>query len=358
MNSRPEPIHVDTLAAVGPDPSRLATAFACLSDLRRGTTRAGRPFVDLTLRDCSGTLAGKVWDDAQAAMGTISSLHRGQVVKVLFRADTYQGAVQLNVRGLRPVRDDEPLYDAKKILGAGFEIVREHLCNTLVFDIETVPGVYLDEVPATVLKAIEERASRNEGDTEMVMGLSPLLGKVVSLAFGEGEPAADTEPDVCALVVPPEGHDDIRTREYPGWMIPVSECQLLQAFWCLAEHAEVVVSYNGRAFDVPFLVGRSLVHGIPARVDLLGNPYALRPHLDLYRVVTNGRSLGPSTLDMVCWALGIESPKGVMDGSMVAPTYRDGGIETIAEYNRGDVVATTAVYHRIRDNILRYRADW
>ncbi|MGB1015127.1 MAG: ribonuclease H-like domain-containing protein [Nannocystaceae bacterium] len=359
MNSRPEPLHVDALAAIEPDPSRLNTVFVCLSDIRSGKTRSGRPFVDLKLRDGSGTVAGKIWDDAQAAMEAITQLRRGQVVKALFRAETYQGAIQLNVRGLREVRDGEPRYDPGKVLGDAIGLIGDRLCQTLVFDIETVPALALDDAPATVAKAVEERATRNDFDTGMVMGLSPLLGKIVSLAFGDGEVTQEGgSPEVYALVVPPPDHDLARQASYPSWMIPVSESDLLKAFWCLAEHAEVVVSYNGRAFDVPFLIGRSLVHGVPAKVDLLGSPYALRPHLDLYRVVTNGRSLGPSTLDMVCWALGIESPKGVMDGSMVAPTYEAGGIETIAEYNRGDVAATTAVYHRIRDTILRYRSDW
>lgn len=356
MNSRPEPIHVENLAAVRPDPSRLGTVFACLSDIRSGKTRQGRPFVDLKVRDGSGTVAGKIWDDAQAAMEAIAELSKGQVVKLLFRADSYQGALQLNVRGLRAVRDDEPNFDREQVLGAGYDLVAGRLCHTLVFDIETVPGLVLADAPASVSKAVEDRAARNEGDTEMVMGLSPLLGKVVSLAFGDAEQS--DEPTVYALVVPPESHDQATREAYPEWMIAVDEKQLLQAFWCLAEHADVVVSYNGRAFDIPFLIGRSLVHNIPAKVDLLGSPYALRPHLDLYRVLTNGRSLGPTTLDMVCWALGIESPKGVMDGSMVAPTYRDGGIQTIAEYNRADVAATAAVYRRVRDNILHYRADW
>jgi predicted PolB exonuclease-like 3'-5' exonuclease len=67
---------------------------------------------------------------------------------------------------------------------------------------------------------------------------------------------------------------------------------------------------------------------------------------------------GPTTLDVVCWALGIESPKGEMDGSMVAPAYARGEIEEIARYNLADVRATTAVYQNVRDGLLRYRKDW
>src|SRR5690606_31495921 len=146
--------------------------------------------------------------------------------------------------------------------------------------------------------------------------------------------------EVWALAVPPGGDRRRVVGEVPPWLQLVSERELLQAFWLLAAQAEVVVTYNGRNFDVPFLIGRSLIHGVPARVDLLGSPYQVRPHLDLYRMISPGRSVGPASLDAVCWALGIESPKDGMHGGDVAPAYARGEIGAIATYNRGDVRAT------------------
>ena len=185
------------------------------------------------------------------------------------------------------------------------------------------------------------------------MGLSPFFGKVVSLAVGDAEAE---DPNITVFVVPPEGRE---IEDAPPWMRPLSEPELLQAWWSLAGHAETVISYNGRGFDVPFLVSRSLVNGIPARVDLLSHRYSLRPHLDLYRAINHGeRPLGPTSLDVVCWALDIESPKEQMDGSMVAPAYERGEIEKIAKYNAQDVLATIAVYRKLRDRVLRFRDDW
>ena len=140
-------------------------------------------------------------------------------------------------------------------------------------------------------------------------------------------------------------------------MIPTDEPSLLRAFWALAAAAETVVTYNGRGFDVPFLVGRSLAHGVSATVDLVSNRWSLRPHLDLFDVLAQ-RDRGPSKLDVVCWALGIESPKGEMDGSMVAPAYERGAILEIADYNAQDVRATARVFRRVRDGVLRFRTDW
>ena len=60
----------------------------------------------------------------------------------------------------------------------------------------------------------------------------------------------------------------------------------------------------------------------------------------------------------ICQALGIDSPKDAMDGSMVAPAYESGRIAEIATYNRQDVRATAAVYRAARDLVLRFRDDW
>lgn len=349
-NSAPEPLA--DLTALAPDPARTFIAYASLLKLQEGRTRQGRPYIDLVVADAGRTVAGKIWDDAPEAMEAARAARRGQAVKLMFRAEQYQGAVQLNVRRLRAARDDDEGFDQRRVYGDGFELVAGKLCRTLVFDLETVPAHDPATLPEGVLAAIHRHAARDGCEPELVMSLSPLFGQVVSMAFTDGEEA---DGEVWALAVEPPGG---AATAAPPWMRLVPERALIQAFWLLAAQAEVVVSFNGRNFDVPFLVGRSLVHEIPARVDLLGNPYAVRPHLDLYRVISTGRSTGPASLDAVCWALGVESPKGAMDGAGVAPAFARGAIAEIAEYNRGDVRATAAVYRRVRDTVLRFREDW
>ncbi len=348
-NSAPEPLA--DLSALAPDPARTFVAYASLLRVQEGRTRQGRPYVDLVVADAGRTVAGKIWDDAPEALEAVRAARRGQAVKLMFRVEQYQGTLQLNIRRLRAARDDDEGFEQRRVYGEGHELVAGKLCRTLVFDLETVPAHDPATLPEGVMAAIRRHAARDGCEPELVMSLSPLFGQVVSMAFTEGE-----EPDgeVWALAVPPPGV----APDGPPWLRLVSERALLQAFWLLAAQAEVVVSFNGRNFDVPFLLGRSLVHEIPARVDLLGNPYAVRPHLDLYRMISTGRSVGPASLDAVCWALGVESPKGEMDGAGVAPAYARGQIAEIAGYNRGDVRATAAVYRRVRDTVLRFREDW
>ncbi len=350
----PAPEALASLAEVVADPARVFVAHACVRGLQEGRTRQGRPFLDLTLCDASRVLAAKIWDDVPEALEAGRAITRGQIVKVMFRAELYQGALQLSVRRIRAAQAGEAEVGA--ILGEGHEPVADVLCRALVFDIETVPCGPRTALPEGVAKALDRFSGGDDGAADLACSLSPLLGKVVSLAFADGDAVAD-EAAVTVLVVPPPGRST-DPKDYPPWLRPVDEPALLRAFWVLASQAAVVVSYNGRNFDVPFLVNRSLPHGVPARVDLLGNPYNLRPHLDLYRLLQPGRALGPAGLDVLCWALGLESPKGTLDGSQVAPTYARGDIEAIGAYNRGDVKATVGVYQRVRDTILRYRQDW
>lgn len=347
----PAPELLADLSALAPDPARMCVAFASILRMQEGRTRQGRPYLDVTLSDAARSVAGKIWDDAPEALEAARALRRGAAVKVLFRVEQYQGSLQVNIRKLRAVRDEEEGYSQARVFGEGFSRVADRVCKTLVFDIETVPAHEPANLPPSVADAIARHAAREGCEPGLVMSLSPLFGQVVSLAFADGDDPAE----VTALAVPPPRG---APTSPPPWLRLMPERELLQAFWLLAAQADVVVSYNGRNFDVPFLIGRSLVHEISARVDLLGKPYEVRPHLDLYRLISTGRSFGPASLDAVCWALGVDSPKGGMDGAQVAPAYARGEIEAIAAYNCGDVRATAAVYQRVRDTVLRFREDW
>lgn len=348
------PTELPNLAAIVAPAPGLFTVFAVTRQIRRALTRTGKPYFELKLSDRTRTMGAKIWSDALRAMQSAEEILVGTHVKLLFEIENYQGVAQLNVRGIRPVRDDEPGYDAQSLVEEGMHLVEDLLCSTLVFDIETVPGIDLRRAPSSIAQAVTKQAERNEWDHGKVMSLSPYFGRVVSLAVGDGEQDPRTQ-EVTVFVVPPDGAP-LKADKATHWIRPVSEADLLRAFWTLAGQAEVVVSYNGRGFDVPFLIGRSLVHRVPARVDLLSNRYSLRPHLDLCQVLATGR--GGTSLDVVCWALGLASPKEEMDGSMVATAYAKGDLASIALYNAGDVRATTAVYQRVRDDLLRYRSDW
>ncbi len=85
-----------------------------LSSRNRLLTRSGKPYLSLTLRDKTGTINAKVWDDADAIhanMGSTDFVHvRGTVEK-------YMDELQLKVDQLRVVRTDD--VDLTDFLPAG-----------------------------------------------------------------------------------------------------------------------------------------------------------------------------------------------------------------------------------------------
>jgi len=336
--------------------------FAQLRSCKKLQTKTDRPFAILELADANSVISAKIWSEHEAAINAAVDAPPLAVVKVLGRMDSWKGNKQMIVERLKVVDPEESPegFDPSQIDDPALALIEDLCCRTLVFDIETVPAFERADLPPTVSEALTGYTARKHSEPDVIeaesrkfMGMSPFFGKVVSIAVGDG----DAEPDedtVTALAVPPEGFE---IDECPPWLRLMSEPDLLRAFWALCSRAETVVSFNGRGFDVPFVVTRSLIHDIPARVDLVSNRFSLRPHLDLYEILTQ-RGRGPSKLDVICWALGIESPKEQMDGSMVAPAYARGEIVQIAEYNRHDVRATSAVYRKVRDYVLRYRADW
>lgn len=329
--------------------------FAELRSVKELQTKDKKPFLIVELADVDSVLEARIWDTSREAMDAARAAPRHGPVKVRGRMRDYQGKPQFVVERLKAVDPTQAPegFDPDRLVDPALAAVEDLCGKTLVIDIETVPATERRELPSTIAEALSSYATRKDMEPDAVMGMSPFFGKVVSLAIGDGdaEPGSD---DVTVLAVPPDG---VQLADCPPWLRPMSEAELLRSFWALASRAETIVTFNGRGFDIPFLVTRSLVHGIPARVDLMSQRFALRPHLDLWELVGQ-RDRGPSKLDVVCWALDIPSPKEVMDGSMVAPAYARGEIVKIAEYNAHDVRATMAVYRRVRDLVLRFRGDW
>src|SRR3989338_1142829 len=125
---------------------------------------------------------------------------------------------------------------------------------------------------------------------------------------------------------------------------------MLGHFWDGAKQYTEFVSFNGRGFDVPFLVVRSAIHKIRPSKDLMSNRYLSlqrgAAHIDLQDQLSfYGAVRRRESLHMFARAFGIASPKveGVT-GDDVAALYRAGEVETIARYNARDLRATAELY--------------
>lgn len=223
----------------------------------------------------------------------------------------------------------------------------------LVFDIETV-GEDWDSLDETTQHNLswwlrESAHTDEEYEYEMKelkqgMGLSPLTGCIVAIGV------YDTERGKGAVYFSAPGSKEKANEEDGIKYEPMSEKEMLEQFWKVADVCSEFVSFNGRGFDAPFLAIRSMVHGVRPTKDLLSNRYVSMQrgcaHIDLMDQLTfYGAARFRKSLHLFCRVLGIKSPKADgTTGDDVASLYKAKKYRDIARYNAGDLHATAALY--------------
>lgn len=110
-----------------------------------------------------------------------------------------------------------------------------------------------------------------------------------------------------------------------------------------------VIGHNVSGFDLRFLMQRYIVNSIRP-------PFVLKRAAEakpwesekVFDTMVQFAGVGNRiSLEKLCLALGIQSPKGDMDGSMVNQAVKDGRLLEVAEYCKRDVTATREVYRRM-----------
>jgi predicted PolB exonuclease-like 3'-5' exonuclease len=224
--------------------------------------------------------------------------------------------------------------------------------NKLVFDIETIGEDFdkLDSTTQDVLTRFIKKTSKTEEEYELALkevknslGLSPLTGEIVAIGL------LDTEQDKGAVYYQNENEDE-KLEENGIKYTVYSEKEMLKKFWSLTENCNQVISFNGRGFDIPFLIARSAVYNIRPSVDLMPYRYAKHyetKHLDLLDHLSYFGSTRKQNLHLWCRALGITSPKANgVDGSEVGKLFKEKKFLSIAKYNAEDLFATKKLYKK------------
>lgn len=208
--------------------------------------------------------------------------------------------------------------------------------NRLIYDIETV-GESFDDLDEKRQKHLLQWA-KSEDEKEIIKLQTPLYaltGKVVCIAM--------LNPDSRRARVYTTGvHTDVHEDDTEFFFVS-NEQELLSEFWEDAREYDQFITFNGRAFDAPFLMIRSAVNRVRPTVDIMGYRYKSIPHLDLADQMSFfGATWKHFPLHFYCKAFGIESPKdNGMDGLDVPSYFQHGKTMEIAEYCLGDVEATT-----------------
>ena len=232
----------------------------------------------------------------------------------------------------------------------------------LIFDIETV-GADFNSLDETTRESLTRWIRREAGDDREKynvlladlkegLGFSPLTGEIVAVGV------LDTEKNkgVVYFQAPDSLIEEYRDANFT--FKPKTEAEMLAAFWLGAKRYTEFVSFNGRSFDVPFLLLRSAAHKIKPTVDLmsnryLGSQYYRAKHIDLLDQLSfYGAVRRKGNLHLYCRALGIHSPKaGGITGDDVGRLFKEKQYKEIADYNSWDVVATAELYERWKEYI-------
>jgi len=207
--------------------------------------------------------------------------------------------------------------------------------SNLYLDIETIPAPEeeVEKVKYLYEKMKAKRAKRNgyEDDPDKYSfadylkntGFDGAFGRIICIAYA----IDDAEVKVIS-------HPD-------------NEKLMLKEFWEIAKNIECFVGYNLMDFDMRFIWQRSVKLKVQPTIDLNFARYRNTPMYDVMKEWSKWGSQKDPGLETVALALGLESPKSGIDGSMVWDFFKAGKIDEICEYCKRDVDTTREIYYRM-----------
>ena len=221
----------------------------------------------------------------------------------------------------------------------------EHI---LFLDIETVPEEkgfdQLDDAKQELWAHKSQYQRKDEFTPEEFYeraGIWAEFGKIICISVGYFNSKGDTR---TFRVTTFHGEEATLLKEFKI---------LLVSHFSSAKH--LLCGHNAKEFDFPYIARRMIIHGIelPYKLNLFGKKPWEIPHLDTMELWKFGDYKHFTSLKLMANILGIPSPKGDIDGSMVRQVYyEDNDIDRIITYCELDVVTTAQVFLRLRNEGL------
>ena len=212
--------------------------------------------------------------------------------------------------------------------------------SKIVVDIETI-GYDFEAFELKTQEYLLKYAQTDEEreDVKKKTGLYPLTGEVITIGMLNPETQK-------GLILFQSGGDKLESFEENGIRFEQgNEKEILEKFWQKIGNYQQTITFNGRSFDIPFLMLRSAKHGIRPTKNLIGRRYDFREHCDLLEQLTFYGLTRRFSLDFYAKYFGIKSSKDSgIDGSLVGELYRKGAYLEIARYCLADLVTTSEVY--------------
>ena len=215
--------------------------------------------------------------------------------------------------------------------------------STIVFDIETIPAPEAEANP----DAVREMAAKREQDRATFASLCPPLARVVAVGMlhpNSGRLHIVYDSSLLDLDTPRE--DAVGCA---------GERELLSTLAQILTERGVtrIVTFGGRAFDVPTLIHRMRINNVAVPAILTHaawqKPWEDTPHVDVLNQCTFGGAGGRYPLRAYALAYGLQDPKEEFGGENVLGLVlqRDG--TRLCRYLEGDVRTTAELWARIAE---------
>jgi len=129
-----------------------------------------------------------------------------------------------------------------------------------------------------------------------------------------------------------------------------TETAILDAFTIAMKgrKADTMITFNGKAFDVPVLAIRAAKHGIPLKKCLPDNRSPR--HIDIYADWLGGKwqsDIASCSLDELSWTLYGECKKS--NGNQVAKWFSEGDYDAIDRHCLDDIKLTARIYNDLKE---------
>jgi len=226
----------------------------------------------------------------------------------------------------------------------------------VVFDIETVSFRFetLSESQQEYLlrdaQKIEDQKEKDKKIDDLIRftSLYPFTAKVIAIGL------FDVQKEKAFVYYENDEKEEWSNEEKDVNYRSLSEAEMLKSFWRIVEKTDQFISFNGRNFDIPFLMMRSALNKIKPTKNLMTNRFDTSIHIDLLEQFTYYGLTRKFNLDFYCHAFGVESPKSKdISGMEVKTLFEAGRIKDIAAYCGGDIKATYKLF-KIWNEYLKF----
>lgn len=133
-----------------------------------------------------------------------------------------------------------------------------------------------------------------------------------------------------------------------------SEAWMIEALKSLIKPQTILVTFNGRSFDFPFLMFRAAINKIPLALDIYpynGKGFGLNQHIDLkvhletiscLSNINKEWSVTKASLSKYAQYFNLPRKKSISDGEIsIEKCIETGDMQTLEEYSKVDVVDLT-----------------